>query len=80
MNKENRIKEIMALTFGLNADEIDSAASPETIEGWDSLKHMNLITALEEEFQTEFSDDQVIQMADLQNIINVITWMLSKQA
>ena len=47
-------------------------ASPDTIESWDSLKHMNLIVALEEEFKTEFSDDNIIEMMNYKLIIEVI--------
>ncbi len=49
----------MAAILGLEEDEIEDDTSPNTVESWDSLKHMNLILALEEEFDVEFSDDQV---------------------
>jgi acyl carrier protein len=37
-------------------------ASPDTIENWDSVRHMNLVLALEEEFDFEFTDDQVVEI------------------
>jgi acyl carrier protein len=59
---ENRIKQVMASVFNVDASSIDETASPETIAEWDSLKHMNLVLALEEEFSVSFSSDQIVEM------------------
>ena len=61
MNKimEERIKGVMSSVFYVPKGEIQSDASPHTINSWDSLKHMNLIVALEEEFGIEFDDENV---------------------
>jgi acyl carrier protein len=61
---DNRIKEVMASVFDISKEDVKDDTSPDTIELWDSLKHMNLIVALEEEFEIEFSDD------DISNIMN----------
>ena len=39
--------------------DINEETSPDNVESWDSLKHMNLIVALEEEFEVEFLDDEI---------------------
>lgn len=59
---ENKIKKIMNSIFNIDSDQINDKTSPETLEEWDSLKHMNLILALEEEFDIEFSDEDISQM------------------
>ena len=59
---EDRIKNIMSAVFGLSIDKITDDSSPDTIVSWDSLKHMNLIASLEEEFAVEFTDDEIIEM------------------
>jgi len=41
---------------------IGDDASPDTIENWDSLRHMNLVLALEEEFGIELTDDQTVEI------------------
>ena len=61
---ENRIKKVMSEVLDINIEEITDSTSPDLIESWDSLKHMNLIVALEEEFSIEFRDD------DLENLLN----------
>jgi len=61
-NIKNRIKNVMAAVFELSIDKINDDASPDTIESWDSLKHMNLIIALEEEFNIVIPDEEVGNM------------------
>ena len=61
---ENQIKNVMSSVFGILAESISNDASPDTIENWDSLKHMNLIVALEEEFDVEFDDEEILDMAN----------------
>ena len=59
---EDRIKNVMAAVFEVSVDKIKDNASPDTIESWDSLKHMNLIIALEEEFDVEFSESETVEL------------------
>jgi acyl carrier protein len=56
------LREIMAQVFQIDADTITADTSPETVERWDSLKHMQLIMALEDEFGVEFPDDAIPEM------------------
>jgi acyl carrier protein len=56
----------MAAVFGIDASAIDEQASPGSIEQWDSLRHMNLVLALEEEFGVRFSEEQIEQMLGFQ--------------
>jgi acyl carrier protein len=64
----NQIKELMANIFEVEVSDIGEDASPENIESWDSLKHMNLIVALEEEFNVQFTDEEMLQMLNFQLI------------
>ncbi len=57
--QENELKAVLAKVFGVSADIITEDTSPDSIEEWDSLRHMNLIIALEEYFHVELTDDQV---------------------
>lgn len=62
MFPEGKLKEVLARIFGVDLAEITEDASPDTIASWDSLRHMNLVVALEEAFGVEFSDDQVVEI------------------
>jgi|TARA_B100000315_G_C14135230_1_gene388778 acyl carrier protein len=56
-----RIKKVMTAVFEIPVGQIKDDSSPDTIESWDSLKHMNLVVALEEEFEIEFTDDEIME-------------------
>ena len=62
---DERIKRTMSLVLGVPAETIGEDASPATIRTWDSLRHMNLILALEEEFDIRFDDHQVTRLQSL---------------
>ena len=70
---EDRIKSVMSAVFEISADQIKEDSSPDTIESWDSLKHMNLVVALEEEFEIEFTDDEIIELMNYSLIKNIIS-------
>lgn len=57
-----RIRNVMGRVFGVEVSSIGDNASPGDIEQWDSLRHMNLVLALEDEFNVRFPDDQVEQL------------------
>lgn len=59
---EARIKKILAQLFSISEDSINDETSSDNIAKWNSLAHMNLVVALEEEFKISFSDEQMIEM------------------
>ena len=67
-----RISKIMGQVLNVPADQIDGNTSPDTHEQWDSLRHMNLIMALEEEFAVSFSEDEIVNMLTVDAIRGVL--------
>jgi acyl carrier protein len=63
----------MAAVFGIAESDITEDASPDTIEAWDSLRHMSLVLALEEEFGVEFTDDQTVEMLNIKLIKAILS-------
>lgn len=49
----------MAQIFNIDIDKITAESSPESIRRWDSLKHMQLVLAIEDEFDITFADDDI---------------------
>lgn len=68
MKAEDRIKNVMAAVFDVPVAEITDQASPHDIKGWDSLKHINLVLALEEEFNIRFDEAEVPTLLNLKII------------
>ncbi len=69
---EDRIRVIMSTIFDIALGKIDSEISMESCDEWDSLQHMNLLFAIEEEFGLELDDDEVLHMKDYTSIVNVL--------
>jgi len=61
-NNEEKLKQVMADVFGVPANTIDDSSSLETIERWDSTGHLNLVLALEEQFNVSFNEDQMTEI------------------
>lgn len=68
---EDRIKKVMSAVFEVPVEEINDKSSPDTIESWDSLKHMNLVLALEEEFDVYFNDEEIVEIMNY-SLIKII--------
>jgi acyl carrier protein len=59
---ESTLKELLAKIFKVPLNIITDDASPDNIDSWDSLQHMNLVLALEGFFGVEMTDDQVVDI------------------
>jgi len=53
---------VLADVFGIDATTIDETTSVDTVGGWDSLKHLMLVLALEEKFNVTLTEEQVVQI------------------
>lgn len=72
MPDEQRLRQVVAAVFDCSPAELDDSVSRDTFAAWDSLRHMNLIMALEEEFGTTIGDDDadsMISYADIRRIV-----------
>ena len=68
----NRILKIVSQVMEVPLEQLNEETSPDTIENWDSLKHMNLILALEEEFGVVFSDEEIIELLSVEIIAETL--------
>lgn len=69
---ESRIKAVMAAVLGVSQDSISDASSMGNTNGWDSLKNIKLVIALEEEFGVELDENDIVSMTDYQQIIHIL--------
>jgi acyl carrier protein len=60
--QESKLKNVIAKVFGIEAETINDSSSQDTVENWDSIRHMNLILALEEELGVELTDEQTVEI------------------
>lgn len=62
--RENDLKAVLATVFKVDSTCIDDNTSPDTLEEWDSLKHMMLVLALEDRFNVSLTDEQTVEIAN----------------
>jgi acyl carrier protein len=63
-----KIIKVMALILEVDSSDINDESSMDTIDAWDSLKHMKLVVALEQELEVEFEDKEVVELLNLRLI------------
>lgn len=57
MLNENTLKQVIATMLNIDVASINEDSSMDNVPNWDSLRHMNLILALEEEFKVSIPDE-----------------------
>ena len=71
-NIEERVKKIVAEQLGVKEEDVKADASFVEDLGADSLDTVELVMALEEEFETEIPDEEAEQITTVQLAINYI--------
>lgn len=72
MSLEAKVKEIIVDQLGVNADEVTNEASFIEDLGADSLDTVELVMALEEEFNMEIPDEEAEKIKTVGNAIDFI--------
>lgn len=67
-NIDERIKDVMSGVFGVDADTLTEESSQDNVEGWDSIKHLDLIVSLEEEFGVSIPIEEVGNLTNFKYI------------
>ena len=69
---EERVKKIVAEQLGVKAEDVTNSASFVNDLGADSLDTVELVMALEEEFETEIPDEKAEKITTVQEAIDYI--------
>lgn len=70
--ENSRIKQVMCAVLEVPEEVISDDSSIDTIDNWDSLRHLNLILALEDEFGISIPDEEVGNMVNYKLIKLII--------
>ena len=65
MRNDERYIQVFCQTFGVSPDEVRRGLSYQELPSWDSVGHMALIAALEDEFGIEFEIDDIIDFSSV---------------
>jgi len=66
-------EEVVSRVFGVEPGDIDDSSSPESVEGWDSMGHLNLVTALEQDFNVSIDIGDVMEMVSVKKIREILS-------
>ena len=66
---ENKLKKIMSDIFEVELSSVSNESSIENTNNWNSLRHINLITKLEKEFEIDFSPAEVVKLISFELIL-----------
>jgi acyl carrier protein len=53
--------------------EVTPESSPESVESWDSVQHLNLVLALEEEYGIQFLPEEMDQAKTVRGLAQVVS-------
>jgi acyl carrier protein len=71
-----RVVRAVSQIMGVAEQQVTDTSSADSLDTWDSLRHMNLMLALEEEFGIKFSDEQIMTMSSVGRIVAGIDALL----
>ncbi len=77
MSIEKKVIDIVQQVMEISIEKINIDSTSDDIEEWGSLRHINLVLALEEEFQIRFTPEQISQLITIRKIVEILE-MLSK--
>jgi acyl carrier protein len=77
---ETRVKEIVSEQLGVKIDELKNNASFVDDLGADSLDTVELVMALEEEFDTEIPDEDAEKIQTIQDAVKYVDDYLKEKA
>jgi acyl carrier protein len=75
----DEVRQVLADILNVPIERIDKDSSPETLPDWDSLQHLNLVLALEQNSGLEFSPEEIEQMLSVNAIAILIQEKLSRK-
>ncbi len=75
----SRIYGIVSDVFNIPVSQIGPDSSPEKIESWDSVHHLNLILALEQAFDLQLEPEEIDRMNSVKAILAILSEKLNVQ-
>ena len=71
MNNKDIVRNILETVLEVEIEKENNFNRDECSK-WDSLKHVEVIFALEEEFKIRFEEDEFMSLKSLDDIVNII--------
>ena len=66
---EDTVREILGDLLGIGKDAVRAGTSTRTVAAWDSLRHVEIVFALEQEFNVTLSIEEIESMMSFADIV-----------
>ncbi len=73
----DQVRTIASDLFATPLDNITADSSPQTIETWDSIQHLNLVLAVEEKFGLQLAPEEIEQMSTIGQVTKLVSAKLA---
>jgi acyl carrier protein len=60
------VRRIAADVMRKTLDEVPASGTRDTIAGWDSMAHVNLVLAIEQHFDVQFQPEEMLEMLSVE--------------
>jgi acyl carrier protein len=74
-----KVRTITADILEVSPGQLTPQSSSENIETWDSVHHLNLILAFEQEFGIQLEPEEIDQMNNVERITSILARKLNHQ-
>jgi acyl carrier protein len=75
---ERQVRQIAADIFNLPLDRVTRETSPDSVEHWDSIQHLNFVLAMEQSLAITLEPEDIDQIRSVGGAIDVATRKLSR--
>jgi acyl carrier protein len=67
------VRQLVADVLGMDPGEVSDELSRDTADNWDSLNHLRIVTAIEQEFAVSLSMDDIQDARDVSDLAEIVT-------
>lgn len=77
MDIKERLTRVFHQVFANDTIQLTETMTADDVEGWDSFSHINLIIAVELEFNIEFQQNEVMRFENVGDLLKAVESRLS---
>ena len=67
------VRQLVADVLGMDPGEVADELSRDTADNWDSLNHLRIVTAIEQEFSVSLSMGDIQDARDVKGLAEIVT-------
>ncbi len=69
----DQLRRIFSDVFEVPVEQVSPSSSPDNIPTWDSMRHLNLVVALEQAYEVQFNPEEIEQLLTFELIADILT-------